>query len=129
MIQVNELRKGILIHRNNEMHTVRGWYEDSDGIDIVITDKFNLGRRIEEFEEILLTHERLMQLGFHLSEYPLGYQLDYLKYMHIAEDNDGSYYLVSNNICVNKRIVNIHHLQNLFYDLTAEELPIKTLNL
>jgi hypothetical protein len=109
MIPANELRIGSIVNYKGEI--------------IPLSRGFEVDRHNEIYEPIPLTPELLEKCGF--TGQALGYWVhDVFKGIHVhAEDEGLVVYMAGGGRLV--RVSSVHHLQNLYFDLTGTELKFK----
>jgi penicillin-binding protein-related factor A (putative recombinase) len=120
MVQVNELRIGNWVEREN------GIWQKISAYDYEHAD-------FEKLQPIVLTSERLVKAGFEKSSVPISskyyYKKESHKFIFIFVGEDGVYVsFLDKNIQSTAefflQVSHLHQLQNLYFALTGEELPI-----
>ena len=112
----NELRIGNLVNANGDMLSVTG-------ADIAYFD-FNGN----DYSPIPLTPEILEKAGFSKGEKWFIHQVYYRNYFDLCVNRNEIIYGQKTEHGFDKRSINIkylHQLQNLYFALTGEELPIE----
>jgi hypothetical protein len=104
-----------IIHVEVDTEAVKGTYTSTE---------------FANLEPIPLTTELLENIGFKHGEYPIEGREVYFKSYNegvkvVVEPASDPYYKTD----IGKPLVYLHQLQNLYFALTGEELPISTLNL
>lgn len=119
----NELRIGNLVYYNGEIVTITGITKEHPFINMITVDYLEW----EEIYPVLITKERLLELGFKL--YPSG---NYCKDINDTdnylgfdiENHLGSVWLNIGDEGVRIQCEFIHELQNLYFALTNNELKV-----
>jgi hypothetical protein len=131
MIRANELRIGNLVKWSNKFHVVQDILSpDMDFINgCIVTNYFDAGRGLEEFEPIPLTSEVLE--GWCGFDTGMGsdYKLQDLR-LRLWKNNDWIL-LNTNGSDLYPRmplIKHLHQLQNLYFPLTGKELNFEVPN-
>lgn len=116
MIQANELRIGNIYNRKHG----KGWTETVMSEEI-IGKIFGNSKEyaLNDFEPIPLTEEILFKAGF--VKQGMAYIISVPKKFHVTKWSDGRFMYDG---FLNTEIKHVHQLQNLYFALTGEELPI-----
>jgi hypothetical protein len=131
MIKVNELRVGNLVvykQDNDELPVLK---IDGDSKKIFIDLLLGLNMEVDEqdIDPIPLTSELLERCGFNKgNKYGLRNFWDGPGDICLADiDKENAYRLYGSEWTIGQNIKYLHHLQNLYYALTGEELQIKNI--
>ena len=126
-MKATELRIGNLVNYQltDEMSDPKNWIEPMviDAEDLRVLSL----REYEQYSPILLTEEWLKRLQFeeiYKSDFQVKYSIAAARScVNLSFRSDGEICVFFNNVLI-KHITSVHQLQNLYFAVTGEELPI-----
>jgi len=127
-MKTNELKTGNLLFKNNEVVTVMNIFGPSGLVQFKEEPFQRIPLLVAEIEGIPLTEEWLLKFDFVLTDVTLKKHLDVPTYNNRWHGVFLEYHLLGWYM-VKPHIINeiqwVHQLQNIYFDVTREELVLK----